>query len=296
MTSCKRIRVLVNPTAHGGRARRDLAHSGLLGWPGVECVETTSAEHLCRLVREGQVAELDALAIAGGDGTFALAAGAVTEPQRVPLALLPLGSGNDFARHLGIPGLREGLHVLRHGTPRGIDLGRAEPGGRFGCAASVGLDEIGLRLLHRLRVPRSKAAYVLAGLCALCVYRPPVVRVSWEGGAFEGAISFLAVTNTRSYAGGFRVCPEARLDDGLLDLCLVRRMARPRLLWHFARFRRGDHTALPAVTMARSPWVRIESVGGAVPVLLDGELPAVPAPVELRCEPAAVKMLTPALV
>jgi diacylglycerol kinase (ATP) len=289
----KHIRVLVNPTAHAGRARRDLERSGLLGSPEVECVETTSAAHLRQLVREGQKADLDVLAVAGGDGTFALAVDALTEEQSVPLALLPLGSGNDFSRHLGIHGLREGLDVLHHGTPRAVDLGRAEPGGRFGCAASVGLDEDGLRLIHRLGLPRSKATYVAAGLCVLWTYRPRTVCLRWEGGGFEGEIMFLAVANTCSYAGGFRICPDARLDDGLLDLCIVRRMSRSRLLWHLPRFRRGSHAGLSEVTLARSAWVRIEGVGREVSVLLDGELPGIPTPVEIRCEAGAVRMLTP---
>jgi diacylglycerol kinase family enzyme len=104
---------------------------------------------------------------------------------------------------------------------------------------------------------------------------------------------FVAVANTRSYAGGFMVCPDARLDDGLLDLCILRRMSRLRLLWHFPRFLRGTHAVLPEVILARSPWVRIEGIGGQLPLALDGELPVVTTPVEIRCEPAAVRMLTP---
>ena len=296
MDTDKRFRVLVNPTAHAGQARRDLERSGLLRLPGVECVESNSAAHLRHLVREGQTADLDALVIAGGDGTFALALHALTDEQRVPLAILPIGSGNDFARHLGVPRLRDGIDVLQHGVARGIDLGRSEPGGRFGCVASVGLDEVGLRIIHSPRAPRSKALNIAAAVYGLCVYRPRAVRVQWEGGNFEGEIMFVAVANTRSYAGGFMVCPDARLDDGLLDLCILRRMSRLRLLWHFPRFLRGTHAVLPEVILARSPWVRIEGVGEQLPVALDGELPAVATPVEVRCEPAAVRMLTPRIV
>ena len=97
---------------------------------------------------------------------------------------------------------------------------------------------------------------------------------------------FAAVTNTRSYGGGFLVSPAARVDDGALDLCIVRRTGRARLLWHFPRILRA-RTAVPEVIHAASPWVRIEADDGELPVTLDGELPQRQAtPVELRCEPA----------
>jgi diacylglycerol kinase family enzyme len=130
-------------------------------------------------------------------------------------------------------------------------------------------------------------------LRALCVYRPRAVRVSWQGGAFEGEVMFVAVTNTRSYGGGFQVSPGARLDDGLLDLCIVRRTGRGRLLWHFPRVFRGAHGGLPEVTLAATPWVRIEAEGEALPVALDGELPQAATPIEFRCEPGALRVLAP---
>jgi diacylglycerol kinase (ATP) len=299
MTGGKRIRVLLNPSAHSGRARATLDRALRqvdLGDLRLECVETTSARHLREEVGAAQDDEsLDVLALAGGDGTVALALDALAGVNRVPLALLPVGSGNDFARHLGVPRrLREALALLSTSEARAVDVGRVRPdGARYCCVASVGLDEVALRIIHRSWLPRSKALNVTAALRALWVYRPRAVRVTWQGGGFEGPVMFVAVTNTRSYGGGFLVSPAARLDDGLLDVCIVGRMGRGRMLWHFRRILQGTHAELPEVTLASSPWVRIEGAGGELPVALDGELPRAVTPVELCCERAAVLVLAP---
>jgi diacylglycerol kinase (ATP) len=124
-----------------------------------------------------------------------------------------------------------------------------------------------------------------------------VVRLEWEGGGFEGEVMFAAVTNTRSYGGGFQVSPGARVDDGRLDVCIVRRTGRLRLIGRFPRILKGTHGGLPEVVMAQSPWVRVAALdpgdGGKLPVPLDAELGLAATPVELVCEPAALRVLVP---
>jgi diacylglycerol kinase (ATP) len=302
MATARRIRIIVNPSAHSGRARRFLRHAARHQAQSTELrlewIESRSAADLGELVRQAQLEELDALALAGGDGTMTLALGALGGPNRVPLALLPVGSGNDFAHDLGIPRrLPEALAVLATGVPRWVDVARTIPGEvRFCCVASVGLDELALRFIHGSWFPRSKALNIWASLRALWTYRPRAVRVVWQGGSCEGEVMFVAVTNTRGYGGGFLVSPRACVDDGLLDLCIVRRTPRGRLLWNFPRILQGTHDVMPEVTLTASPWVRIQGVSEPLPVALDGELPRTATPIELRCEPRAVQMLVPAPV
>ena len=83
------------------------------------------------------------------------------------------------------------------------------------------------------------------------------------------------------------------MDDGALDLCIVGGTGRGRLLTQFPRILKGTHGVMPEVTQATSPWVHLEGVDGELPVALDGELPRLATPVELRCEPAAVRVLAP---
>jgi diacylglycerol kinase (ATP) len=299
MRTQRRIRVIVNPTARSGRGARALKRSGLLDsrYEGVslEVVESRSAEHLRDVVRASQEEDIDALGLAGGDGTVALALDALNGVNRVPIGILPSGSGNDFAAQVGVPAdLAGAMTVLLHGSIRHVDVASAAPGNaRYCCVATVGLDEVALGFVHRSPFPRSKALNIVSVLRALAVYRPRPVRIAWEGGAFEGEIMFAAVTNTRSYGGGFKVSPSASIDDGVLDLCVVRRTGKLRLLKLFPKVLAGTHGSMPEVLFVRSPWFRIEGLPDQLPLALDGELPRLTTPAELRCQPGALKVLTP---
>ncbi|NOT54294.1 MAG: diacylglycerol kinase family lipid kinase [Deltaproteobacteria bacterium] len=295
----KRIRIIINPSARSGRGWSASQRALLTetSWDGMraEIAESRSAEHFRALVRSSQEEDLAALGIAGGDGTVRLALSAFDGPNRVPLGILPIGSGNDFAKGIGVPlALSAALRVLSAGVPRWVDVARTTPGAEpYCCVASLGLDTVALRLIHGSWFPRSEALNISAALRALLIYRPQRVRITWHGGSFEGEVMFAAVTNTRSYGGGFHVSPSARVDDGLLNLCIVRRTGRIRLLSQFPRILKGTHDVMPEVTLAASPWVRLEGVNDALPVTLDGELPQATTPIELRCEPATLQVLVP---
>ncbi|MBM4255109.1 MAG: diacylglycerol kinase family lipid kinase [Deltaproteobacteria bacterium] len=299
MIKTKRIRLIVNPSARSGRGQRTLNRQELDSFctPGVrvEWIESRCAAHLQHLVHAAQSDTLDAIGLAGGDGTVMLALSALTGPNRVPLAILPIGSGNDFAKDIGVPrSVSEAFRTLLNGTPRWVDVARATPAGdRYCCVASVGLDECALQLIHHSWLPRSKVLNVYAAVRALLTYQPQPVRIAWDGGQFAGPVMFAAVTNTRSYGGGFKVSPEAQVDDGQLNLCIVRNTPKLRLLHQFPRILKGTHGMMPEVTLASSPWVRLESLNSALPVSLDGELPQTTTPIELRCEPRAVQVLVP---
>jgi len=299
MRTQRRIRVIVNPAAGSGRGMRALKRSGLLDsrYDGVslEIVESRSPEHLRDVVRASEEDDIDALGLAGGDGTVAIALGALNGVNRVPIGILPSGSGNDFAAHIGVPASIPGaIAVLLHGSVRHVDVASAAPSGaRYCCVATVGLDEVALGFIHRSPFPRSKALNIVSVLRALAVYRQRPAKITWEGGAFEGEIMFAAVTNTRSYGGGFKISPSAIIDDGVLDVCIVRRTGRLRLISQFPRVLAGTHGSMPEVLFASSPWVRIEGLPEQLPVALDGELPQWTTPTELRCQPGALRVLTP---
>lgn len=304
-----RVQGVFNPSSASGRARRLVRSWGKQSHElGLEWKESQSAEHLIHLVRAAQTAEvdgqpLDALLLAGGDGTVTLAAEALRGlRQRVPIAVLPAGSGNDFARDLGIVGAAATpAGLLACGQPRWVDLaevqeaGSGRVGARFGCVASVGFDARALEIIHSAWVPRSKLLNVYASLRALWSVPPAEVRVTWDEGEFEGRAMLVGVTNTRGYGGGFLLSPGARIDDGLLDLCLIGDMGRGRLVREFPRIFAGTHGERPGVLLAQSPWVKIESLAGELPVCLDGERPVHTAPVELRALSQALCVVAPAL-
>lgn len=291
----RRIKVIVNPGAGAGRALQRVVRA-LRPEAGVELewVQSRSAEHLGELMHAAQREELHAIGLAGGDGTVQHALAGLRDGwSPVPIGLLPVGSGNDFAAACGVPRSVEGaLDVLVNGAPRRVDLGACGGGRRFCCVAGFGLDELALRIIYASWLPRSKALNVIAALRALAVYRPRRVRIAWEGGAFDGEIMFAAVTNTRSYGGGFLVTPGAEIDDGALDLCIVRRTGRVRLLRSFPRILKGTHVELDEVVIARSSWVEIES-DEPLPVPLDGELELAQTPLRLETDAGGLMVMAP---
>ena len=297
---CKRLRLLINPSARSGRGHAELARwiTQVGKRMSVEASESRSAAHFQDLVREAGHGDYDALGLAGGDGTVTLALNALAGVNRVPWAILPTGSGNDFVKDLALPSLPAAFDALHFGNSIVVDCAVAawqDRTVRYCCVASVGLDELALRMIHGSRWPRCKALNIVSSLRALWQYRPRAVRVTWPAGVFEGEIMFVAVTNTRGYGGGFLVSPQASLTDGLLDLCIVRRTGRLRLLTQFPRILRGTIGVMPEVIQAQCPWVRIEGIGGELPVTLDGDLPDATTPVEMRCEPRSVNVVVPTL-
>jgi diacylglycerol kinase (ATP) len=290
-----RVRVVVNPSARSGRGPRRLRGLAAAVPPGldVEWVISRSAAHLRELVAEAEAGDYDAVAVAGGDGSVRNALAALSSPNRIPLGVIPIGSGNDFAFDVGIPrDPAAALAVIANGVTRRVDLGRAG-GTRYCCVASVGLDEVALDVVHHSGFPRCKALNMVAALWALFTYRPRPLRIRWEGGAFEGEAMFAAITNTRGYGGGFLVSPGARLNDGALDLCLVRKASRWSLLGKFGRILRGTHAGLPEVVLAQSPWFSIEDPRGGARAALDGELPDTATPMVVTCEVGGVEVLVP---
>jgi len=299
VTPTRRIRLLVNPSSRAGRGleqlRRYLATDKM---PDLNCVESTSADHWRHLVRQAQDDNLDVLAIAGGDGTVTMTLNALEGPNRIPLAIVPTGTGNDFARDLGIPvAIEEACDVLRNGVTRPVDVGRAVwadgSATRFGCVASVGFDHQALETVYHSGYSRSRGLYFFASLRALWSYRPQQVRVSWPDGEFHGPLMFLAVTNTRDYGGGFRISPRARIDDGLLNLYLLPQAGRLRTLGEFMRVSLRRPRPIGEVVQAATPWVRIEAPDAPMPVAIDGEPLRHSTPVLLTVEPAALAVLVP---
>jgi len=296
----RRIRIVVNPSARSGRGPRllrDLAATLPSAAP-LEWVVSRSAAHLRDLIAEADSAgpgEYEAVAVAGGDGSVRNALAALRRGNRIPLGVLPIGSGNDFAHDLGIP--RDpvsALTLLTEGIPRPVDVGRlGATGARYCCVASVGLDEVALDVVHNSGLPRCKALNVVAALWALFTYRPRPLRITWQGGSFEDEVMFAAVTNTRGYGGGFLISPGASVTDCALDLCIVARSGRLSLLSKFAHILRGTHVGLPRVTTAQSPWVTIEDLRGGALAALDGELPDSTTPMRVECEAGGLEVILP---
>lgn len=234
----------------------------------------------------------EALVVVGGDGVVQLAVQLVAGTD-VPLGVIPAGTGNDFARELGIPEdpaqAAEMLAAWLDSGARTVDLGRC--GDRwFATVLASGFDSRVSERANRLRWPRGKARYNLAILAELGVFRPISYTLDIDGERIDTEAMLVAVGNTTSYGGGMRITPEARVDDGLLDVVVIGRMPKWRLVTSFPRLYQGTHVNDPRVTTYRGS--RITVSAPEVTAYADGE-PLGPLPATCECVPRALRVLAP---
>jgi len=305
-TRPKRVVVAINPSASFG-AKSDI---------GPALVQTLRAEgHEVQSLTEPSWLELldsaraavrsrpDALVVVGGDGMVNLGANLVAG-TRVPLGIIPSGTGNDMARGLGIPhddteaAIATLAAALRDG-PRTIDAARidyvddetGEPAQRwFLCALSAGFDAIVNERANAMRNPKGPSRYIVALLIELARLKRIAYRLTLDGRLLETEGVLVSLGNNVSLGGGMRITPDAKLDDGLLDVMVVKPLGRAAFLRIFPRVFKGTHVSDPRVTILRSRAVRIEADG--IVAYGDGERIG-PLPIEVEVVPGAVRVLAP---
>ncbi len=295
----RRVGLLVNPTAGKGRGARAGAQiAARLAETGQEVVrlsDRTAAAAGERAARE-IAAGLDVLVVVGGDGMVHLGAGLCARTETA-LAVVAAGSGNDVARTLGVPVHDEdaALAMIAAGRTRRIDLGRQVDGDGatrwFAGVLCAGFDALVNERANRWTWPRGRMRYNLAVARELPVFRPIPYTLTLDGVRQEAEAMLVAVANGTSYGGGMRICPEAEMDDGLLDVFVVDRMAVPTLVRLFPRVFRGTHVDHPAVRIERARRVRLEAPG--IVTYADGERFG-PLPLEVEVDPGALHVVVPA--
>ncbi|MFJ7178958.1 diacylglycerol kinase [Streptomyces massasporeus] len=291
------ITLFVNPTAGRGRGARAAqpAASALraAGFSVRTVLGEDAADALVR-ARAAVEAGTDALIAVGGDGMAGLALRAVAG-TRTPLGLVAVGTGNDFARALGLP-VREPAaagrmiaDALTCGRIRDIDLGQV--GDRwFGTVLASGFDSRVNDRGNRMRWPAGRLTYDVAMIGELAGFRPIPYRIRLDDELLEVEATLVAVGNGSSYGGGMRICPGADLTDGLFDVTVVGDCSRATLLRMFPRVYRGTHVDHPKVTVLRA--ARVEIAAEGVTGYADGE-PLGPLPLSARCVRGGVRVVGP---
>jgi diacylglycerol kinase (ATP) len=295
-----------NPAAGGGRSARLLP--GVLerlsaAGAEVQVHRTASLADACVASRQA-AGSVDAVIAMGGDGTvgacaagLAAAGAAAGAPgdRRAPVAALgviPAGGGNDAARNFGLPftdPLATAAMLPSLGVRR-ADLVRA--GDHFVLnAAGAGFDaEVSRRANQRLSAAPARLRYLAAVLAELVAARPCGFQLRLDGRVLETSAWLVAVANSQSYGGGMRIAPAARLDDGLLDVVVIRgELSKPGFLATFPKVFSGRHVEHPAVHVHRAVRVELEA-DRPVAVHVDGE-PAGMLPASFQVAPAAIAAL-----
>ena len=267
------LKLIYNPASGRGRVRRRIGevenHLRRAG-ATVDAQASTSPEHLTQIAAESSRAGYDRVVVCGGDGTLHFATREF-DLSRGTMALVPLGSGDDFARVLGIPkSLAAACEVAVHGKVRSVDVALAN-NLRYLGVAGLGFDsEVARYANEHARFLSGSAVYLYSIFRVLPRFTPHRVHISVNGFERDEEIMFAAVGNSRQYGGGIRITPSAVVDDGVLDGCIVHRTSRAQLLATLPRAYNGSHVKKPFVETVRSTEFRFESER-PLDVFADGE-------------------------
>ncbi|TWH03893.1 diacylglycerol kinase (ATP) [Nocardioides sp. J9] len=243
-----RVVVLTNPTSGKGRAAR-MRDEALPRFHGAGWHTTTltsrNAEDAVDLARVAAAERPDVLVVCGGDGMVNAAIQALAGTD-VPLGILPAGTGNDFARYFDLP-LRDGAAAasrIINGSVRTVDVARV--GERyFGGVLAAGFDAVVNERANRMRWPRGQMRYNLATLAELRVFQPLRYVLELDGQERTLDAMLVAIGNGPSFGGGLRITHGAELDDGLLDVVLIKPVSRLELVRTFPKLYDGSHVTHP---------------------------------------------------
>lgn len=302
-----KVAVILNPIAGGGRLTREwpaLAAAMRRHFGTFELRETQACGDAERLAIDLAATGFDLIVAAGGDGTASEAADgllqAATEGAgHAELAVIPCGTGKDFARGLGLP--RDPDMLIKHiaATPgRKIDAGSisyiddhgALASRHFINIASLGLSGATDRAVNadkRKGRVAAKALFYWHAVAEFARYRFQEVRITVDDSdPFEAGTALVAVANGKFFGGGMMVAPDAVLDDGLFEIVIVREAGKLGLIRDMRLLYEGRHGGHPAITMLRGRKVVVEPLGdtdaNAALVDIDGESPGrIPATFEI---------------
>jgi diacylglycerol kinase (ATP) len=293
--------IIVNPTAGGGRGGHLVPwlRERLAGSPGAELHVTRAARESENLARAAADRGCERVVAVGGDGTVqSILNGLLGAARDTGLGVLPVGTGNDLARSLGLPaGEDEAWHVAIGPFTRRIDVARARNGGGaerwFASAGGIGFDaQVAAAMAGRRGWRAGRAGYLLTTLSELRRFENRRVTLTLDGEGLPVQVLFIAIANGAYYGGGMRIAPDAAPDDGLLDVCVVGDISRLTAIRELPNLYRGTHVRNRAVSMHVVRSVRVDG-DAETRVHLDGE-PFGGLPLEVVLQPAAVSVAVPA--
>jgi diacylglycerol kinase (ATP) len=287
----REIALLTNPSA--GKGRGAAARSAVLprlraaGFV-VRDLQGSDVDVALDLARAAVADGVWALVVCGGDGMVHLGVQAVAGSD-THLGLVPAGTGNDVARYLDLPRkdpLAAADRVIA-AAPRRIDLARS--GSRyFVTVLAAGFDAIVNERANRMTWPKGQMRYNLATLAELRTFQPLPYEIELDGRVRRTDAMLVAVGNGPSFGGGLRITEGALLDDGLLDVVIIKPMSKPELLRTYPKLFRGTHVTHPQYEHHRVRTVTVAAPG--IVAYADGERFG-PLPLTITCEPGALSIL-----
>ncbi len=285
---------IVNPVAGKGKTRDAIPYiRKFCKEHGFECtiIETSKPGEAPQIVKDNCKGYSVVIAV-GGDGTVLEVTNGLAGTN-VPLGVIPLGSGNDFARAVSIPAglenIDKSLQIIASKPARLVDLASFN-GHVFLNIASIGFDAEIIRDLHRIKkFVKGKAAYLLSVFIKFLTYKPKDIELKLDNTKIKTKAFLTAICNGNSYGGGMLVNPNGSITDGLLDVILIKPVPRYKIPLLLSKFIKGEHLSLPFVSSYQCRDVQITSPE-ALAVNVDGECPLT-TPVSLGLTPLSMRVI-----
>jgi diacylglycerol kinase (ATP) len=208
-------------------------------------------------------------------------------PRQIPLGVIPCGTGNDFARSIGVYRLSitEQINLIAHSDIRSIDLGRVDQRW-FAAILSSGFDALVNERANQMQWPRGRMRYNIAMIEKIIQLKAHSYQIRLDQESIDVEATLVTVANGPSYGGGMNICPDAKLNDGLFDVMVLGKVSRAELLRVFPKVYSGRHVGHPAVSFYRCKEIEIIGSGST---FADGE-PISTLPLTATCVSNAMKV------
>jgi diacylglycerol kinase (ATP) len=282
----KKIKFIINPVAGQGTGKLILPEIKRLSVENmIDCdiVSTEHPGHAIALANDAAASGYEIVVAVGGDGTSNEVLNGLMKAwnqsyRRTKIGIIGIGRGNDFAYGFGIQsGLLPGFQIILEGKHRFMDVGFISggdyPQGRyFGNGVGIGFDAVvgfeAMKLTHL----HGFMNYVVAALRTIFLFfNAPLVRIEYDDNVITQPSLMVSIMNGRRMGGGFMMAPDARTDDGLLDLCIAGQLSRIGILTMIPRFMKGTQATQPQIKIRRAAKVKVTALEGSLPAHADGE-------------------------
>jgi len=287
--------IVVNPVSGGGKGavfgREVAGYFAAKGLP-YQVITSTTAQRLQKNLQEfldAQDSTCQGVIAVGGDGLAHLVMQLVTQ-RAIPFTVVPAGTGNDFVRALGwsLDSITEQLDCVTTQQPKKIDLGLVDSEW-FGAILSTGFDSVVNEKANRMKWPKGPMKYNAAIAMELPKFRPIQYTIGLDNNSIQTEAMLIAVANGSSYGAGMLVCPDARMNDGLFDVMVLRPVSKLEFIKVFPTVFKGTHVDHPKVDIYRSKRV---SLAAPAIAYADGERVGT-LPVHAECIAGAGLSWTP---
>jgi len=267
-----------------------------------ELTEGQGKRNAQNLAKKALEEGFERIIVVGGDGLLNEAVNGIMGVREgnfssnFALAIIPTGAGNNFAKELGIKNIKEAFSVIRQNKKILVDLGKVNDR-YFANCVSFGFDALINKIANDIKtkyqfLPRN-LSYLLAALGKIIIGIPNFqIQIKGETD-YQNKVILAAITNSPSYGGIFKINPDALINDGKLNLCIIETVGKIRAFFDLYQVSRGSHTNLPEMKMLKFSFPLTISSPELLPYEVDGEVPEPEREYKVNVFPRILPILVP---